>query len=136
MVLAKTMLLPVIVGAVALLALACALEEQPLAGTSWTLLSVGGSPAIGNVEVEFSEESGINGWTGCNSYDGRYSASRTSFTIEELRWTEAGCPSHELFMQESQYLELLVEAGEFTVSGSHLTITSSDGQTMTFALKQ
>ncbi len=136
MVLARRMLLPVMVGAVALLALSCGSEEQPLAGTSWTLLSVGGSPAIGNVEVEFSEESDISGWTGCNSYDGRYSASGSSFTTEDLRWTEAGCPSHELFMQESLYTDLLVGAEEFAISGSHLTITSSDGRTITFALRQ
>ncbi len=125
-----------ILGAVALLALACASEEQPLAGTSWTLLSVADSPAIGNVEVEFSEESDISGWTGCNSYDGKYSASGSSFTIDELRWTEAGCPSRELFMQESLYIDLLVDAEGFAVSGARLTITSSDGQTITFALKQ
>ena len=136
MVLARRILLPVIVGAVVLLALACASEEQPLAGTAWTLLSVGGSPAIGNVEAEFSEESGISGWTGCNSYDGKYSASGSSLTIEELRWTEAGCPSRELFMQESLYIDLLAEAERFAISGSQLTITSSDGRTITFALKQ
>ena len=78
-VLARRVSLPVVVGAAMLLALACASEEQPLTGTSWTLLSVGGSPAIGNVKVEFSEESGISGWTGCNSYGGRYSASGSSF---------------------------------------------------------
>ncbi len=133
---ARRMLLPVMVCAVALLALACSSEEQPLAGTSWTLLSIGDSPAIGNVEVEFSEEGGISGWTGCNSYDGRYSASGSSFTIEELRWTEAGCPSRELFTQESLYLELLVDADGFAVSNSQLTITSSDGQTIRFAMKQ
>lgn len=136
MVVARRMLLPVIVGAVALLALACASEDHPLTDTSWTLLSVGSSPAIGNVEVEFSEESGISGWTGCNSYDGRYSASGSSFTIEELRWTEVGCPSRELFTQESLYTDLLVNAEEFSISGSQLTITSSDGRAITFALKQ
>ncbi len=136
MVLARRLLLPVIVSAAALLALACASEEQPLAGTSWTLLSVGGSPAIGDVEVEFSEESGISGWTGCNSYDGKYSASGSSFTIEELGWTEAGCPSRELSMQESLYIELLVEAEGFAINGPQLTITSSDGQTITFAMGQ
>ena len=136
MVVARRMLLTVMVCAVALLALACSSEEQPLAGTSWTLLSIGSSPAIGNVEVDFSGESGISGWTGCNSYDGRYSASGSSFTTEELRWTEAGCPSRELFTQESLYLDLLVEAEGFAISGSQLTITSSDGQTITFALKQ
>ena len=136
MVLAKRMLLSVIVGTVALLALACTSEPQPLAGTSWTLLSVGGSSAIGNAEVEFSEESRISGWTGCNSYDGRYGASGSSFTIEELSWTEAGCPSRELFTQESLYLDLLVDAEGFAISGSQLTITSSDGRTITFALKQ
>ena len=133
---AKTMLLSVIVGAVALLALACASEEQPLSGTSWTLVSVGGSPAIGNVEVEFSGENGISGWTGCNSYDGRYRASGSSFTTEELSWTEAGCPSRELFTQESLYTDLLVNAEGFAISGSQLTITSSDGRTIIFALKQ
>ena len=136
MVLAKRMLLSVIVGAVALLALACASEEQPLAGTSWTLLSVGGSPAIGNVEVQFSDESDISGWTGCNSYDGMYGASGSSFTIEELSWTEAGCPSRELFAQESLYLDLLVDAEGFAINGSELTITSSDGQTIRFVGKQ
>ena len=137
MALAKRMLLPVIVGASALLALACASGEQPLAGTSWTLLSVGGSPAIGNVEVEFSEEGGgISGWTGCNSYEGRYSASGSSFTIKELSWTEAGCPNRDLFMQESLYTDLLVDAERFAISGSQLTITSSGDQTITFALKQ
>ena len=135
-VLARRVSLPVVVGTAMLMALACAPEEQPLTGTSWTLLSIGGSPAIGNVEVEFSEESGISGWTGCNSYDGRYSTSGSSFTIEELSWTEAGCPSHELFMQESMYTDLLVDAEGFVISGSHLTITGSDGQTMTFALRQ
>ena len=132
---ARRMLLPVIVGAVALLALACSSGGQPLAGTSWTLLSVGDSPAIGDVEVEFSEDSGISGWTGCNSYDGKYSASGSSFTIdtiEELSWTEAGCPSHELFIQESRYTDLLVDAAGFAVSGSQLTITSSDYQTIRF----
>ena len=125
-----------ILGAVALLALACASEEQPLAGTSWTLLTVAGSPAIGNVEVEFSEENGISGWTGCNSYDGTYSASGSSFAIEDLIWTEAGCPSRDLFMQESLYTDLLLDAEGFSVSGARLTLTGSDGQTITFAPKQ
>ena len=136
MVIAERMLLPIIVCTVAILTLACASEEQPLAGTSWTVLSVGSNPALGNLEVEFSEESGISGWTGCNSYDGKYSASGSSFTIEELRWTDAGCPNRDLFMQESLYTDLLVDAEEFTISGSQLTIASSDGRTITFALRQ
>lgn len=133
---ARGALLPVIAGAVTLLALACASEEQPLAGTSWTLLSIGGSPAIGNVEVAFSEESGVSGWTGCNSYSGRYSASGSSFATEGLRWTERGCPSREMFTQESRYIDLLVDAEGFAIDGSQLTITGSDGQTITFALKR
>ena len=140
MVLTRKMLLPVIVGAVALLALACSSEEQPeerpLAGTSWTLLSVGGSPAIGNVEVEFSEESGISGWAGCNNYRGRYSASGSSFTTEDLIWQEAPCPNRQLLLQEERYIDLLVDGERFAISGSQLTITSSDSQTITFALKQ
>ena len=135
-VLARRMSLLALVGAAMLLAFACTSGEQPLAGTSWTLLSIGGSPAIGNVEVEFSEDRGVSGWTGCNSYEGRYSASGSSFATQELRWTEAGCPSRELFMQESLYTDLLVDAEEFAISGSQMTITSSDGQTMTFALRQ
>ena len=134
--LARRLLLPVMVGSVALLALACISEEQPLAGTSWMLLSIGGIPAIGNVEVEFSDERRISGWTGCNSYDGMYRASGSSFTIEDLRWTEAGCPNREKFMQESLYTDLLVGAEEFAISGSRLTITSSDGQTVTFSLRE
>ena len=88
------------------------------------------------MEGEFSEESDISGWTGCNSYDGRYSVSGSSFTIEDLSWTEAGCPSRKLFIQESLYLDLLVNAEGFAISGSQLTITNSDGQTIRFAMRQ
>ena len=136
MVLARRLLLPAIVGSVLLLALACVWEEQPLAGTSWMLLSIEGIPAIGNVEVEFSDERRISGWTGCNSYDGRYRASGSSFTTEDLHWTEAGCPNHEMFMQESLDTDLLVGAEEFAISGSRLTITSSDGRTVTFSPRE
>ena len=60
----------------------------------------------------------------------------SSFTIEELSWTEAGCPSQELFMQQSLYTDLLVDAEGFAISGSQLTITGSDGQTIIFAARQ
>ncbi len=128
------MLLPAIV---VLMVLACTSEEQPLVvtGTSWTLTSIAGSQAIGDVEVEFSDEWGISGWTGCNSYRGRYSVSGTSFTIEELEWTERGCPSQDLFAQEQMYLDLLVHAKGFDIDDSELTITSSNNQTLIFALR-
>ena len=133
---ARRLLLPVMVGAVTVLALACASEEEALAGTSWTLLSVGASPAIGNVDVEFSEQSAMSGWTGCNSYGGKYSVSGPSFTVEEFFSTEAGCPNRDMFMQESLYTDLLGDAERFAIIGSQLIITSSDGQTITFALRQ
>ena len=41
-----------------------------------------------------------------------------------------------MFMQESLYIELLVEVERFAISGSHLTIEAGDGQTIRFALKQ
>ncbi len=136
MVLAKRTLVAVIVGAATLLVLSCDAGEQPLAGTSWTLLSIGGNPTIGNVEVEFSDEGGISGWTGCNSYDGRYRTSGSSFKPEALSWTESGCPSHESYLQESLYLDLLVDAEEFDIDGSQLTIAGSDEQALRFARRQ
>ena len=42
--------------------------------------------------------------------------SGSSLGTEELRWTEAGCLSRELFMQESLYTDLLVDAEEFAIS--------------------
>ena len=128
------MLLPAIV---VLMALACTSEEQLLVvtGTSWTLTSIAGSQAIGDVEVEFSDEWGISGWTGCNSYRGKYSVSGASFTIEELESTERGCPTQELFMQEQTFLNLLNRAVGFDVDDSELTITSSNNQTLVFALR-
>ena len=128
------MLLPAIV---VLMVFACTPEEQPLVvtGTSWTLTSIAGSQAIGDVEVEFSDEWGIGGWTGCNSYRGKYGVSGASFTIEELEWTERGCPSQELFSQEKKFLDLLVNANGFDIDNSELTITSSNNQTLVFALR-
>ena len=63
------------------------------------------------------------GWTGCNSYGARYSAGEPELRLDELTWTEAGCPSQALFRQEQRMQALLATVERFKVSDQQLTLT-------------
>ena len=112
-------------------------EENPLAGTAWRLILtlssahppsdvVGGDPT-----AEFTATD-MTGWTGCNSYRARYSVQGEELRLDDLVWTEAGCPSHELFQQEQRVQDSLVTVEQFEISGERLTLHSEGGQALVF----
>ena len=110
--------------------------DDPLADTEWRLTSLGPAsgptPAVSGSDAtaEFMEEE-MRGWTGCNGYSGTYKVSDSSFSAgDDLLWTERGCPSAELLEQEGLFLDLLVAAESFTLSGDQLVISSEEGQSV------
>ena len=114
----------------------CVSEENPLAGTEWRLVELGkaGSPAAvmgSNPTAEFSAKA-MTGWTGCNSYEGRYSVRQSKLRLDDLTWTEKGCPSQGLFRQEQRMQDSLATVERFEVSGERLTLHSEGGQALVF----
>ena len=123
-------------GLVLLLA-ACGSGEHPLAGTEWRLVALGeaGAPARvvgGEPTAEFTTATDMTGWTGCNAYDARYRVRASELRLDDLGWTEAGCPSQALFRQEQRMQDSLATVERFEVSGERLTLHSEGGQVLVF----
>ena len=126
----------ILLGFVFLLA-ACGSEENPLANTEWRLVALGNADAPaavvgGNPTAEFTTATDMTGWTGCNSYGGGYSVRGSELRLDELEWTEAGCPSNALFRQEQRMQDSLATVERFEIAGERLTLHSEDGQAMVF----
>lgn len=119
------------------LLVACGTEGNPLANTDWRLVALGnaGAPAElvgGDATAQFTTATDMTGWTGCNSYGARYSLGESELRLDELAWTEAGCPSQALFRQEQRMQDLLATVERFEVSGQQLTLHSEGGQALVF----
>ncbi len=121
----------------ALLIAACGSEDNPLANTEWKLVGLGNADASaqvveGNPTAKFTTDTDMTGWTGCNSYGARYSARESELRLDDLTWTEAGCPSQALFRQEQRMQDTLSTVERFEVSEYQLTLHSEGGQVLVF----
>ena len=122
---------------IVLLLAACGGEGNPLADTEWRLVALGdaGAPAAvvgGDPTAEFTTTTDLTGWTGCNAYGASYSVRGSDLRLDELTWTEAGCPSQALFQQEQRMQDSLATIERFEVSGERLTLHSEGGQVLVF----
>ena len=125
-----------LLGFVFLLA-ACGGSGNPLANTEWRLVALGDANAPVEVvrdspTAKFTTATDMTGWTGCNSYGARYRARDSELRLDDLTWTEAGCPSQALFRQEQRMQESLATVGRFEVSDERLTLHSEGGQALVF----
>ena len=116
---------------------ACDSGGNPLANTEWRLVAQAdaGSPpgAVGgNPTMEFTTATDMTGWTGCNSYAASYSAGESELRLDDLTWTEAGCPSQALFQQEQRMQDSLATVERFEVSGERLTLHGEGGRVLVF----
>ena len=128
-------------GFLLILAVSCANDQQPLSGTSWTLVGMNLSGQFETVGTEISvtikfagDGNSLSGFTGCNSYRGTYEVEGASFRVVDLEKTEAGCPTDELFKREAGYVKALLSADNFGIREAVLDITTLDGPQLAFEL--
>ena len=119
------------------LLMACGSEGNPLADTEWRLVALGDANAPaevvgGDPTAKFTTATDMTGWTGCNSYGATYSARESELRLDDLTWTEAGCPSQALFRQEQRMQDSLATVERFEVSAKRLTLHSEGGQALVF----
>ena len=119
------------------LLVACGNGANPLANTEWRLVALGNADApseevVGDITAKFTTATDMTGWMGCNSYAARYSARGSELRLDDLMWTEAGCPSQALFLQEQRMQDLLATVERYEVSGEQLKLHSDGGQVLVF----
>jgi heat shock protein HslJ len=115
--------------------LAAAQSADPLAGTSWQLVSLGqGTPVAEgtSVTLAFGADGQLNGDGGCNSYGGSYTIDGSTLTIGQVFSTLRLCGDAAADAQESAYFEALRTVSSFSVAPEQLIISYGEGQQLIF----
>jgi len=107
-------------------------ESAPLAGTSWTLTTLNGQPALAEVTVTlaFGKDGHISGSDGCNRYSAAYTADATNLTVvEPIVATMMAC-AEPIMQQATAYQTALGQAATYTLAGEQLTLADAGGQSI------
>jgi len=108
---------------------------DPLEGSSWPLMTLGGGALLTGTEITLGFENGqVRGSSGCNTYGGSYEVDGDKITMSDLFMTEMACLDPAGVMdQELEYLELLRDAQAFQVDGAELVIEAASDEVLVFA---
>ena len=109
----------------------------------WDLSSFGDpaypdSPLPGtNISAEFSPDDSVSGGSGCNHYQGSYTAAEGTISIDAMSFTEIGCTEPEgILEQEESFLLMLSDSATFEADSDALTITTASGETLLFVYRE
>jgi heat shock protein HslJ len=97
--------------------------DSLLVNRQWYLIAIEDDAAVPGSEptAYFASDGSLSGYTGCNSYSGRFTASGDQITITGLASTGAACPEPQL-TQETVFLQGLSQAQRFEVSDTRLRL--------------
>ena len=105
-------------------------QTHLLAGPTWYLVSYQSSYSeAGNQEpfTVFTTNGTLNGYTGCNSFQGTYTTNMQHITISNLSSTKAACPNANLQAQEQAMLGILGTAKDYQVNNTVMQIVGNQG---------
>ncbi|MBN1259284.1 MAG: META domain-containing protein [Anaerolineae bacterium] len=110
-------------------------NDDPLDGTSWTLIAYRKTRSLPGATITAAFEEGqVHGSAGCNTYSGAYRVNGGTLTIEAVAITEKACLEPEGIMeQETLYVGYLTAAKTFRFVDGQLQIFWSDQEALTFA---
>jgi heat shock protein HslJ len=95
-----------------------------LAGTSWAVTSVAGTPGSGATIVFLDEMAG--GFAGCNNFRGGYQVDGAALTFGALATTMKACVEPVMAF-ERDYLAALASVRGYTLGEGTLTLTDASG---------
>ncbi len=101
---------------------------QSLNGTEWTLSSLNGNPAglgAGDKElhIRFSNDgSAVQGFSGCNTYNGSFTSSGNELQIGPLAATMKMCIDSTVMELEQTFHKALDDVKRFGLTGNELTL--------------
>jgi heat shock protein HslJ len=100
--------------------------EVMLAGTNWQLLKLGPTGALDSAPatLSFSKDGKVSGNGGCNSFEGSYTVSGMTLTIDSLTAGKKMC-GDDVNAQEASLLKALGESKTFFISATRLSINTA-----------
>ncbi len=100
-----------------------------LTGQVWALTALAGKAPIKDtgLTIQFGTDNTVSGSSGCNQYNGTYTASGSSLTIKLGASTMMAC-AQPVMDQESAYQKALGDVKAYTVSGDKLTLFGADNK--------
>jgi heat shock protein HslJ len=98
-----------------------------LAGTTWSLTTVGGATAEPGGLLAFAEGGHLTGSTGCNDFGATYTQSGSALTIAIGFQTAKACDG-ALGAQETAVNAALPEVASFSTAGDALTLLDASGK--------
>jgi heat shock protein HslJ len=109
-------------------------KEQPVSGTntldgtSWTLTTLNGQPALKETTVTLNFVAGkVAGSDGCNNYNGSYTADGTNIKFSQLAATMKACPD-PIMKQATAYQQALGQAATYKAAAQQLSLSDASGK--------
>ncbi|MBL8156296.1 MAG: META domain-containing protein [Anaerolineae bacterium] len=102
-----------------------------LAGTAWELERLGEAAIDIPVTLQFDDAGVVAGLGGCNRYSSRYTLSGTAIQLDPVVSTRMACED-EVMRVETAYFAALQAVERVEQVGSHLILTTPDGQALVF----
>ncbi len=97
---------------------------------TWRLVGFQGDTPL---TVTFAADGRISGFSGCNTFIGRYDVDDQALSVGPLASTRRACATPELQTQEQRFLNDLQEVIRVEVSGAQLTLVTRKGTRLQFA---
>ena len=106
-------------------------SPQSVVNKVWVLTFINGIRASGpRVTMEFtptsSQDGRIGGQSQCNSYYGRYQIANNEIIFTPMGGGRSACPPPYM-TKEAEYLAVFPQLNNISIDGSHLTLSSHDG---------
>jgi heat shock protein HslJ len=114
-------------------ALAQSPSPVPVLDVEWTLTHLDGEavPADPAITATFASSGTLSGTGGCNGYSATWTSNGVELGVSDLLATFASCGA-EVDARESSYFALIQEAASWSLDGSSITVTTTDGSTLVF----
>ena len=102
---------------------------DPLSGTRWSLVSIGGSPVLASESTSMLFDTGrLAGSDGCNRYATKYTAWENHLKISaNVVSTRMAC-SPPVMDEAATFLSLLERTGGFRRDGNRMTLLDGEGR--------
>jgi len=128
----RPLLVICLIAGVIILAACASSQGGDLTGKVWALTELGGQPILPDtgITANFTSEGALSGSSGCNQYNGAYTVSGSSMTINTPLATTMMACAQPVMDQESAYLKALGEVKTFTIKGDKLTLSGANGNAL------
>lgn len=104
---------------------------DPLSGTRWSLVSIGGSPVLASESTSMLFDKGrLAGSDGCNRYTTSYAASESSLEIgPNVAGTRMAC-APQVMEEAKTFIAILGRTAGYRTDGDRMTLLDARGQPM------